>query len=239
MGVIFSRANAVVLISLIRFVNAEGPAGGGAILAMAGNGCVAIAHDRRISSAMLGGQPLIGTNAKRILKVHDGLLLGLSGLDGDVTTFAEDMDASLRLLRIEASETGSTRRISPSSLARLVSTKLYSKRTTSPLYVEPLIAGLVDVRGDGKYIPYLCSQDSLGAPMVAEDFVVCGTCSSSLMGLCEAFYKPGLSPEELWEVVAKCLVGAVDRDCLSGSNTVVHLVTASGITTRELGGRSD
>jgi 20S proteasome alpha/beta subunit len=60
-------------------VQGEGPAGGGALLAMAGKGCVAVAVDRRQSSALLGGQPLIGSSARRVLRVHDNLLLGLSG----------------------------------------------------------------------------------------------------------------------------------------------------------------
>jgi len=252
----------------------QGPAGGGAVLAMGGAGCVALACDRRTSSALMGGQPLVGSTARRVLRVHSKLLLGLSGLDGDVRTFAEDMAASLRLLRLEAGEAQSSPSISAPALSRLVSTKLYAERSRSPLYVEPIIAGLVlkpqkrvkvspagerDSSNDGEaaasesfmkieasnlssgsnLAPFLCSQDSLGAPMVTQDFVASGTCSASLIGLCEALWRPGLPPDELWQVAARCLLGALERDCLSGAGAVVHLITADGVTSYELPCPSD
>lgn len=160
-------------------------------------------------------------------------------------TFAADVAASARLLRSEAEAAGVAAhvvRLAPPSLARLVSKKLYSSRA-SPLYVEPIVAGLVGGRGpEGggvRWTPYLCSQDSLGAPVVAGDFVAAGTCAPSLLGMCEAHYRPGMAPDELWRVAGRCLLGAMDRDCLSGANAVVHLITAEGITSYELRGRHD
>jgi len=242
----------------------------------------------------MGGQPLIGSSARRVLKVHDGLLVGLSGLDGDVLTFSDELAASIRLLNLEtaAASTRSSlgagsrlppRRLGAPSVSQLVSTKLYAQRTKSPYYVEPIIAGLVSVRGttltadeqrppsqrkassqpppppsfassssssiamnegsntldlpqksQTKMVPYLCSQDSLGAPMVATDFVCSGTCAPSLLGVCESAYRPNMHPEELWQVAGRCLLAAMERDCLSGVDAVVHLVTSSGITTHEL-----
>lgn len=255
----------------------QGPAGGGAVVAMGGAGCVALACDRRTSSALMGGQPLVGTSARRVLRVHSRLLLGLSGLDGDVRTFAEDMAASLRILRLEATEAQGSPAISAPALSRLVSTKLYAERSRSPLYVEPIIAGLVSKPrprakvspaadrdspsnvSNGEYnvsepaakvkepeassgsalAPFLCSQDSLGAPMVTHDFVASGTCSASLIGLCEALWRPDLPPDELWQLAARCLLGAMERDCLSGAGAVVHLITADGVTSYELPCPSD
>lgn len=271
-----ARACLALLFSVVGVVQAsQGPAGGGAVVAMGGAGCVAIACDRRTSSALMGGQPLVGASARRVLRVHRTLLLGLSGLDGDVRTFAEDMAASLRLLRLEAAEAQASPVISAPALSRLVSSKLYAERARSPLYVEPIIAGLVyeasrqkvaltaDQGGSssdseslagglasgfasaanklprGALVPFLCSQDSLGAPMVTQDFVASGTCSASLVGLCEALWRPGLPPEELWQVAARCLLGALERDCLSGAGAVVHLITADGITSYELPCPSD
>jgi 20S proteasome subunit beta 3 len=224
----------------------------------------------------MGGQPLVGASARRVLRVHSMLLLGLSGLDGDVRTFAEDIAASLRLLRLEAAEAQASPVISAPALSRLVSSKLYAERARSPLYVEPIIAGLHyessrrkvavaaaqggsssdnephgglasgsaastanNLKRGRHLVPFLCSQDSLGAPMVTRDFVASGTCSASLVGLCEALWRPDLPPEELWQVAARCLLGALERDCLSGAGAVVHLITADGITSYELPCPSD
>jgi len=177
-------------------------------------------------------------------------------MDGDVLTFSDDVAASLRLLNLEARAVSTSSSAAPTthlsqlsqrwwqhnnrigalSLSQLVSTKLYSHRTKSPYYVEPIIAGLVEARppppppsprddadipadddtlpspattthqdveiGGGAshsghlaargnrpvfdadddisvtsspMVPFLCSQDSLGAPMFASDFV-CRCC---------------------------------------------------------------
>ncbi|CAN0222227.1 unnamed protein product [Ascophyllum nodosum] len=45
--------------------------------------------------------------------------------------------------------------------------------------------------------------------------------------------------EELFRVVAWCLLSALERDCLSGYGAVVYLITRDGIETRELTARMD
>ena len=50
-----------------------------------------------------------------------------------------------------------------------------------------MIAGLKE---DGT--PFLSGMDLIGAPVFADDFVVAGTCTSNLHGMCEALYRPNL-----------------------------------------------
>jgi len=52
-------------------------------------------------------------------------------------------------------------------------------------------------------------------------------------------YRPGLEPDDLFEVLAQCLLSGVDRDCLAGWGCVVHVLTPEGVTTRDLKGRMD
>jgi 20S proteasome subunit beta 3 len=47
---------------------------------------------------------------------------------------------------------------------------------------------------DGK--PFICAMDLLGCPVSTNDFVVCGTCSENLYGVCEALFEPG--KEQFW-----------------------------------------
>lgn len=57
-----------------------------------------------------------------------------------------------------------------------------------PYYIEPVIAGL-----DPKtFEPFICSLDLIGCPMVTEDFVVSGTCSEQMYGMCESLWEPDL-----------------------------------------------
>ena len=53
-------------------------------------------------------------------------------------------------------------------------------------------------------------------------------------------YKDGMGPEELCDVAARCLLAAMARDCLSGVDAVVHVITREGgLTTRVLKCPSD
>lgn len=49
------------------------------------------------------------------------------------------------------------------------------------------MAGLTE---DNK--PFLSGMDLIGAPVFASDFVVSGTCTSNLHGMCEALYRPNM-----------------------------------------------
>ena len=57
----------------------------------------------------------------------------------------------------------------------------------SPYFVDPIIVGL---ESEGK--PFICSTDLIGCINFANDFVVSGTSSSNLYGICESFYEKGL-----------------------------------------------
>ncbi len=55
---------------------------GGAMVAMAGDKCVAIGTDRRLGT----GFPTISTNFQKVFKMQDNILLGLTGLATDIQT---------------------------------------------------------------------------------------------------------------------------------------------------------
>ena len=104
-------------------------------------------------------------------------VLALRGLHGDVQTMLEDVDAKLRLRRIEDGPRFSA---DPRKVASLVSILLYGGRSRGgkPGYlVEPVICGL-GPSGE----PYLCAQDGLGAKLESSTFVVAGTAATSLSG---------------------------------------------------------
>lgn len=89
-----------------------------------------------------------------------------------------------------------------------------------------MIAGLDET----EKTPYICSMDLIGCINFAKDFVVAGTASANLYGICESLFEPDLvilfyfiliiltlqEPDNLFEIVAQCLMNAVDRDALSG-----------------------
>jgi 20S proteasome subunit beta 3 len=197
---------------------------GAAIIAMAGKDCVGIAADTR-----LGVQAqTVATDFKKVFKMNDRLFCGLAGLASDVQT----LDQLLKF-RQNLYELREEREMTPQVFSNLLSTLLYEKRF-GPYFVEPIVAGL-----DNKGKPFLSGMDLIGAPVYTDDFVVSGTCTGNMYGMCETLYKPDMEPDQLFETLAQALLASVDRDALSGWGGVVHIITKDGVTSRELKGRQD
>ncbi len=121
----------------------------------------------------------------------------------------------------------------PKAFAHLVSHMLYERRF-APYFVEPVIAGL-----DADGTPFITATDLIGAGVTTDDFVVAGTCSENLYGMCESLYEKDMGPDRLFETVSQVLLSAFDRDAASGWGAVVHLITPEGVTTRQLKSRID
>eukprot|EP00520_Triparma_pacifica_P011155 CAMPEP_0118648376 /NCGR_PEP_ID=MMETSP0785-20121206/9121_1 /TAXON_ID=91992 /ORGANISM="Bolidomonas pacifica, Strain CCMP 1866" /LENGTH=204 /DNA_ID=CAMNT_0006540561 /DNA_START=22 /DNA_END=636 /DNA_ORIENTATION=- len=197
---------------------------GAAIIAMAGKDCVGIAADTR-----LGVQAqTVACDFKKVFKMGDKLFVGLAGLATDVQTLEQ-----LLKFRKNLYELKEEREMKPKVFSALLSSILYEKRF-GPYFAEPVVAGLDD---EGK--PFLSAMDLIGAPVYTDDFVVSGTCTGNLYGMCETLYKPDLEPDDLFETLAQALLASVDRDALSGWGGVVHIITKEGVTSRELKGRQD
>lgn len=198
---------------------------GGALVAMAGKDCVAIAADTRYGVRQL---QTVNCQRKKTFKMTDQCFVGLSGLATDVQSLSQHLDFHIKLYELKEE-----RQMEPKVVGNLLSHMLYEKRF-GPWLSEPVVAGLGK---DGK--PFLCCFDFIGAMSKAEDFVVSGTASEQLYGVCESFWREGMDKDELFETVAQCLLSAVDRDCLSGWGGEVHIITKNEIITRRLKGRMD
>lgn len=121
----------------------------------------------------------------------------------------------------------------PATFTALLTSILYEKRF-GPYFTEPVVCGL-----DDKNEPFLSAMDLIGAPVFTNDFVVAGTCTPNLYGMCETLYRPDMSPDELFETISQCLLASCDRDAISGWGAEVTVITPQGATTRKLKGRMD
>lgn len=194
------------------------------MIAMAGKDCVGIAADRRLGVQL----QTVATDFTKVFPMGSKTYVGLAGLATDVQTLRNLLEFRTNHYKLKEE-----REISVQTLSHLLSTLLYEKRF-GPYFCEPIIAGL-----DAKNKPYLSSMDLIGAPVVEKEFVVSGTCTGNLFGMCEALYKPDQSPEQLFETLAQALLSSVDRDAISGWGGVVHIITPEGVITKELKGRQD
>jgi len=198
---------------------------GGAVLAMTGKNCVAIASDLRFG---LQAQ-MLSTNFAKVFRFSDKCFLGLSGLATDIQTLYQKLvfRANLYKLREE-------REMSARVFANMVASTLYEKRF-GPYFTEPVIAGLEGP--DNK--PFITCTDLIGATCVTYDFLMTGTCTPAMYGMCETLYRPDMSPDELFETISQCFLAALDRDAISGWGAVVHIITPDKIITKKLKGRQD
>lgn len=196
---------------------------GAAIIAMTGKDCVGIACDTR-----LGAQAQTVSCDFRKVFQFGKTFVGLAGLATDVQTMN-----NLLKFRKNLYELREEREMTPRVLSNLLSNLLYEKRF-GPYFIEPVVAGLDD---DNK--PFLSGMDLIGAPVYTDDFVVTGTATANMYGMCETLYKKDMEPEELFETLSQALLASVDRDALSGWGGTVHIVTKDGVMSRELKGRMD
>ncbi len=51
--------------------------------------------------------------------------------------------------------------------------------------------------------PYISSMDLIGCPMETKDFVVGGTCTEQLYGMCESLWNPDMVSSKRWVCVDK------------------------------------
>jgi len=198
---------------------------GGAVMAMKGKNCVAIAGDLR-----LGVQAqTVAMGFNKIFEMGPHLYVGLAGLATDVQTVSERLK-----FRINLYELRENRRIKPETLTSLISNLLYERRF-GPYFVEPIIAGLHPVTLE----PYVANLDLIGCPMVANDFAVSGTCGEQMYGMCESLWQPNMNPDQLFETISQSLLNAFDRDAVSGWGAVVYIIEKDKVTIRKLKTRMD
>lgn len=197
---------------------------GGSAVAMAGKDCVAIACDLRLGSQSLG----LANNFEKIFSVNDKVMLGLTGLASDVTTLSETFRFKNNMYELREE-----RKIEPSTFANLVSSTLYEKRF-GPYFIGPIVAGL-----DKSDKPFICGFDLIGCINLAKDFIVSGTATDQLYGMCESLYEPNLEAEDLFETISQALLNAVDRDTLSGWGAVVYVISKGKVERRVLKTRQD
>jgi len=201
---------------------------GGAVVAMTGKECFAIACDRRYGKEL----GTIGFDYEKCFQYGDRMFLGLGGFVTDIQTVNEKITFRKNLY-----EQREQRKMSTKVFETMVSNMLYEHRF-GPYFVGTIVAGL-DTDRNGVTKPYISGTDLIGAIESPPDFVTAGSASNQLMGICEALWKENMTPDELFECISQSLMNAVDRDGISGWGASVWIVEKNQITKRTLKGRMD
>ncbi|XP_034667612.1 proteasome subunit beta type-3-like [Drosophila subobscura] len=201
---------------------------GGCVLALQGNGCVAIATDHRLGCASSFGQRIAG-DFKKVFKVGPRMFVGLTGFLADVNTVWDRLRYRQNLYEIKENC-----EMSPEAFTTMLSNLLYEYRF-GPCHVQAVVAAL----NACSLQPYICSIDLIGAPTKKDSFVFCGNCDKQMQGMCETLWTPNLEPEELFVAMSQTLTHAFDRNITSGSGATVYLIEGDKIMERVIDVRMD
>ena len=115
----------------------------------------------------------------------------------------------------------------PKTFSSLVGTTLYEHRF-GPFFVSPVVVGVQN--GNAVLVTY----DSIGNQTKSEKFAVGGTAADNFYSLCESYYRPGIKPDEMEDILANVLVSGVDRDILSGWGGIVFVLTENSLEAKYL-----
>ncbi|VDQ10884.1 unnamed protein product [Trichobilharzia regenti] len=89
-----------------------------------------------------------------------------------------------------------------------------------PYFVEPVVAGIDHTTNK----PYIASMDLIGCILEADDFVVSGTCTDQMYGMCETLWEKDMNSKELFECISQCILNALNRDAVSGWGARVYMM---------------
>jgi 20S proteasome subunit beta 3 len=186
---------------------------------MAGKHAVILAMDSRAGL----GNLMISVRRKPVLQLNGHTLVGLCGSDAAAHDFMDNMLPWIRRhgARFQAGLA------SPRSVATMVSNQLYAKRD-KPYLCEPIVVGLDEREG-----PFISCMDCLGAETISSDFAAAGSAGTSLYGICEMVYKPGMETPQLLRTVQSVFTSAIQRNCMSGGPIFVYTITRDGIHLKE------
>ncbi|CEH16033.1 20s proteasome subunit beta 3 [Ceraceosorus bombacis] len=192
---------------------------GGSVVAMRGKNCVAIASDLRIGQQAL----TLACNHDKVFPITQRCYIGMPGLASDTETLRQRFRYRTSMYQLKEE-----REIEPETFAHLVSSTLYEKRF-GPYFIEPVIAGLSGPDSKTPNEPFIAAADLIGCLNFAKDFVVAGTASDKLFGMAEGLWEEDLEPDELFETISQTLLGALERDALSGWGAIVRVISHPGL----------
>jgi proteasome beta subunit len=172
---------------------------------------VVLASEKRVSY----GSFVMSKAGKKVFKISEKIGVACAGLVSDMQMLVREMEAYIKLFKIEAG-----RPMSVKSASKMMSNLLFNNRLF-PLITQTIIGG-VDDEGPAMYV-----LDVLGSN-IPDKFTAVGSGAEIAIGVLEDHYKEGLTVEEGKELVTTAIKSAISRDALSGDGIDFLIITKNG-----------
>ncbi|KAH8851762.1 Proteasome subunit beta type-3 isoform 5 [Schistosoma japonicum] len=151
---------------------------GSAVIGMSGKDCAAIACDLRFGVNL----QTISTDFTKVYSLGPRLYVGFPGLATDNQTVFQRLQFRKNMYELRENRT-----IKPQTITTMLSNLLYERRF-GPYFVEPVVAGIDHTTSK----PYVACMDLIGCVCEANDFVVSGTCTEQMYGMCETLWEENM-----------------------------------------------
>nr|CAX72817.1 proteasome (prosome, macropain) subunit, beta type 3 [Schistosoma japonicum] len=198
---------------------------GSAVIGMSGKDCAAIACDLRFGVNL----QTISTDFTKVYSLGPRLYVGFPGLATDNQIVFQRLQFRKNMYELRENRT-----IKPQTITTMLSNLLYERRF-GPYFVEPVVAGIDHTTSK----PYVACMDLIGCVCEANDFVVSGTCTEQMYGMCETLWEENMDSKELFECISQCILNALNRDAISGWGARVYLIEKDAVTISDLKMRMD
>jgi proteasome beta subunit len=172
---------------------------------------VVLASEKRVSY----GSFVMSKAGKKVFKISEKIGVACAGLVSDMQMLVREMEAYIKLFKIEAG-----RPMSVKSASKMMSNLLFNNRLF-PLITQTIIGG-VDDEGPAMYV-----LDVLGSN-IPDKFTAVGSGAEIAIGVLEDHYKEDLTVEEGKELVTTAIKSAISRDAMSGDGIDFLIITKNG-----------
>ena len=172
---------------------------------------VVLASEKRVSY----GSFVMSKAGKKVFKISEKIGVACAGLVSDMQILVREMEAYIKLFKIEAG-----RPMSVKSASKMMSNLLFNNRLF-PLITQTIIGGVDDEE------PAMYVLDVLGSN-IPDKFTAVGSGAEIAIGVLEDHYKEGLTVEEGKELVTTAIKSAISRDAMSGDGIDFLTITKNG-----------
>jgi proteasome beta subunit len=175
------------------------------------DGGVVLAAEKRFTY----GNFIMSKTGRKVFMLNSNTGAAFAGMIGDMQVLARNMQAQIRLREMET-----RRKMTPNSVAKLMSVIMYSQKMM-PFLNQVILAGV-----DGTPSVYIL--DALGS-VIPDKYAVIGSGTEIAIGVVEAEFVDGMSEEKAKELVVKSIKAASQRDAASGDGIDLLVISGGGV----------
>ncbi len=161
------------------------------------------------------GNFIMSKTGKKVFMLNSNTGAAFAGMIGDMQVLARNMQSIIKMREMEI-----RRKMTPNSVAKLMSVVMYNRKM-APFLNQVILAG-VDVT------PSIYILDALGS-VIPDKYAVIGSGTEIAIGVVESEFVDGMDEEKAKQLAIKSIKAASQRDAASGDGIDLMVISKGGI----------